>query len=178
VATFDNKHVFVGLHYGFLHQICLESQTVIKDYGQIHEAHISTMVVTRNNIFLITGCYDGHLKMILIENQEVVKDFGKIGLDFITIIQLIPKDWSLFVYSSACNLKLIELRDGKTIKDYGNVYGDNVQPRVNSNQQMQVTEDGESLFTSAPNGGLKQWSVRHGTLVYEIRIAGICSMCV
>jgi hypothetical protein len=59
ITTFDRKHAFAGLTDGSLHQICIDSQKVIKNYGKVHETWIISIAVSRDNSFLITGGRDG-----------------------------------------------------------------------------------------------------------------------
>jgi len=62
VATFDNRHVFVGLDNGCVYQICVETQKFIKCFEKIHHNVIPSMAVTRNSLFLITSSRDGDVK--------------------------------------------------------------------------------------------------------------------
>jgi hypothetical protein len=139
ITTFDDRHVFVGLQGGFLHQICIESQIVTKHYGQIHDESIDSMAVTRDNIFLITWGADRRVKKIPVTTQQVIREFGNICQSCIQIIKLAPGDQSLFVYNGICSLKLINLKDGKTIKDLGRVQVDSCASYW---QQMEVTRCG------------------------------------
>ena len=127
ITTFDSRHAFVGLTDGSLHQICIDSQTVIKDYG-VNDGgdFVISMAVTRDNNFLITGLYTGTIKKISIPNQKVVKDFDRICDWMIVNMQLAPGDESLSVYDEKCNLKLVDTTDGTTIHDLGRAFkGDN-----------------------------------------------------
>lgn len=162
VTTFDNKHIFVGLNGGSLHQICIDSHRVIKDYGNVHTHDISTMAVTRDNNFLITGGLDKRVKKISIIEQELVKDFGKICFDWIQSIQLAPCDKRAFVYDYLCGVKLIDLISGKTVKDLGRVHHG-----YSTFQGMLATRDGRYLLTSSSDGTFKQWSVRERALVQD-----------
>jgi WD40 repeat protein len=155
ITTFDGKHAFVGLFDGSLHQICIDSQKVIKNYGKIQDTAINSMAVSRDNKFLIIGGFDQRILKISIPNQKVVKKFRKIMNCRTNTILLGPGDESLFVFDSEGNLKLIELTDGTTVHDFGRVY----HGEVRGFQQSLVTRDGEHLFTSIGKE-LKQWSVR------------------
>jgi WD40 repeat protein len=173
-TTLDSKHIFVGLPNGSLHQICIDSGKLIKDYGKIHDEPIFSMVVTRDNNFLITCCSDETVKKISITKQRVEKDFGQIlGHSFRTM-QLAPGDESAFVYNYDCDLKLIDLTDGTTIKHFGEVHND----LANFSQRIEVTRDRQYLFTSSNQDGLKQFSVRDRALVQDFSRLGheICSI--
>jgi WD40 repeat protein len=171
VTTFDNKRIFVGLNGGSLHQICIDSQRVIKDYGNVHTHDITSMAVTRDNNFLITGGLDKRVKKISIIDQELkisiidqelVKDFGKICFDWIQTIQLTPCDKRAFVYDYLCGVKLIDLISGKTVKDHGRVHRG-----YSTIQGILATRDEGYLLTSSSDGTFKQWSVRERALVQD-----------
>jgi hypothetical protein len=75
ITTPDNKYAFVGLVGGSRVQICIDSQTIIKDYGEIHADIIRSMAVTTESNFMIICGDNMRVKKISIESQEVVKDF-------------------------------------------------------------------------------------------------------
>jgi hypothetical protein len=37
ITTYDNKHAFIGLDSGSIHQICIDSHTMIKYYDKVHK---------------------------------------------------------------------------------------------------------------------------------------------
>jgi hypothetical protein len=164
----------VGLVGSSLLQICNDSQTIIKDYAEIHADIIRSMAVTRGSNFLITCEDDMHVKKISIESQEVVKDFP-LKCGYYQTIMLAPGDDSLFVYYVNCGLKLIDLADGGIIKDFGRCH--NGIPHYS--RGMLVTRDGEYLFTTSYEGGLNQSSVGAKTLVRDFGNLGqeIFSIC-
>jgi WD40 repeat protein len=175
VTTFDRKHAFVGISNGSLHQICIDSQKVIKNYGKIHSDPIISMAVSRDNNFLVTGGEDKRVTKISIPNQIVVKDYSKICHYSVAGIQLAPGDESLFVYDGECNLKLIDLTDGTIIHDFALIH----KGFAYGIQSMLVTKDGEWLFTCSSDGKLKKWSVRDRALEQDFgklahRIRSIC----
>jgi hypothetical protein len=49
ITIVGNKHVFVDLQDGSLHQICIDSQAVFKDNGNIHDEPIDSIIVIRDN---------------------------------------------------------------------------------------------------------------------------------
>lgn len=51
ITTPDNKYAFVGHVGSSLRQICIDSQTVVKDYGEIHADIIRSMAVTKDSNF-------------------------------------------------------------------------------------------------------------------------------
>ncbi len=110
ITTLDNKYAFVGLVGSSLVQICIDSQTIIKDYGEIHGDIIRSMAVTTDSNVLITYGDDMRVKKFSIESQEVVKDFP-LKYGYYQTIMLAPGDDSLFVYDENCGLKLIDLAD-------------------------------------------------------------------
>ena len=182
-ATRDCKYVFVGFFDGSLNQICVESQTVTKDYGKIHVDRIMRLQVTRDNKYLITGNEGGEAKIIEIESQKIVKDFDQIGSEIdpeigyknVGTTQLARGDQSLFVYDDSCKLKLMDLTDGTTIKDFGRAHDSWVGP----GQSIIATGDGQHVFTISKIGDLKQWSVADVALVGHFgeisnQICGIC----
>jgi hypothetical protein len=79
VTTLDSKHAFVGLSDGSLQQICIDSQVVIKEYGEFSLDPINSMAVTRDNNFLIAGHTSGAVSKISIPSQQLVKDFVIFG---------------------------------------------------------------------------------------------------
>jgi hypothetical protein len=101
--TFDSKFVFVGFYGGFLHQVSIQHEKIVKEYGPVHNSDITAMAVTQDSAFLITGSRDRHIKKISVKSMEVVKDFGKICSTYIMGIQLTSLDKDLFVYDSMCN---------------------------------------------------------------------------
>jgi hypothetical protein len=186
-VTWDSEYVFVGFFDGSLNQICVEKQTVTKNYGMIHSDRIMRLQVARDNSFLITGNESGEAKIIEIESQKIVKDFDRIGSEIdpnnfnfnegfnVGTTQLARGDESLFVYEDNCNLKLMELTDGTTIKDFGRAHDSNVEP----GESIIATGDGKHVFTYSLIGDLKQWSVADVALVGHFgeisnQICGIC----
>jgi hypothetical protein len=83
VTTYHNRHVFTGQESGTVHQICIETQEVIKCYPGIDDTTIYSMAVTRDNEWLITCNASGKGRKISIGNQKPGKDFGKIYKAFI-----------------------------------------------------------------------------------------------
>lgn len=151
ITTPDNKYAFVGLVVSSLNQICIDSQTIIKDYGEINADIIRPMAVTTDSNSLITFGDDMRVKKISIESQEGVKD-SPLKFGYYQTIMLAPGDDSLFVYDVNCGLKFIDLADGGIIKDYGRCK--NGKPHYS--RGLLVTRDKESLFTKSYEGELKQ----------------------
>jgi hypothetical protein len=168
ITSFDSKHSFAGLEDGSLKQICIDSQTVIKDYGKINNMAITTMALTRYTKFLVSSSYDNRLIKISIPNQKVVTGFDVNFPDWIVTMQVAPGDESLFLYDENCDLKLIHLTDGTTIHDFGRVH----RGEVGGFQQMLTTRDGQYLFTSGKSHGLKQFSIRSRALVQSFGTIG------
>jgi hypothetical protein len=182
-TSWDSKYAFVGHVDGSLTQICVESQTVTKDYGKIHSDRILRLAVTRDNNFLVTGNESGEAKIISIESQTIFREFDKIGGQIagdnlfwnIGATQLARGDQSLFPYDDSCNLKLMDLTDGTTIKDFGQAHDSWVGP----GKSKVATGGGEYVFTISKKGDLKQWSVAGVALVGHFgnisdKIYGIC----
>jgi hypothetical protein len=164
VTTYDNRHVFAGQESGSVHQICIETQKVIKCYPGIDDTTIYSMTVTRDSEWLITCNASGKGRKISIGNQQPGKDFRKICKASISNIVVAPGDENLFVYDRESNLKLIDLADGMTIKYFRRVH----YSEVPLFQMMLVTRDGQHIFTSSIFGGLKQWSVRERAMVADL----------
>jgi WD40 repeat protein len=124
ITTLDSKHVFVGLADGSLHQICIETRTVIKDYGVIHRNEIGTMVVTRDSDLLITGSYDLCARKFSIQNQEPIPDWRHDRIFFyrVATFRLTPDDQGLFVFDDNGDLELVDLVEGERIKLIGNIH--------------------------------------------------------
>ena len=101
--TFDSKFLFVAFYGGFLHQISIKNESILKEYGAVHNSDITAMAVTQDSAFLITGSRDRHIKKISVKSREVVKDFGRVCSTYIMGIQLTSFDMDLFVYDSMCN---------------------------------------------------------------------------
>jgi hypothetical protein len=174
ITTPDNKYAFVGLVVSSLVQICIDSQTIIKNYRKIHADIIRSMAVTTDSNFLITFGDNMPVKKISIKSQEVVKEFP-LKCGYYQTIMLAPGDDSLFVYDVNFGLKLIDLADGVIIKDFGRCH--NGKPHYS--RGMLVTRDGESLFTTSYEGDLEQWSVWAKILVHDFGNLGqeILSIC-
>jgi hypothetical protein len=99
IKTLDSKLAYVHLAMGSLHQICIDSQTVIKDYVEFYNHNYGTLKVTSDKYSLIMS--EGTcVKKISIPDKKVVKDLGGITPQWITATQLAPGDQSLFVYDS------------------------------------------------------------------------------
>ena len=82
-TTFDNKFVFVSIKPRSLQQICIDSQRIIKDFGDINAFQVNSIAVTRDNKFLITGDYEGSLLKFRIASQPRTKEFGLSFLSFL-----------------------------------------------------------------------------------------------
>lgn len=75
----------------------------MKDYGQVHDLSINSMVVTINNENLYTSSLNGFLIKWSIGKQQIVKDFGNVHEDGIHAMcvtkdneYLFTSDWKGF----------------------------------------------------------------------------------
>ena len=38
ITTYDNRHAFIGLEYGEIYEISIDSDSIIKNYGRVHKS--------------------------------------------------------------------------------------------------------------------------------------------
>lgn len=71
LVTFDSKHLFIGFKNGNLTQLCVDTHTVTKDYGNVHPGSIISMAQTRDNNWLVIGTSDGWVEKISTIGAEI-----------------------------------------------------------------------------------------------------------
>lgn len=164
VTTFDGKYAFAGISDGSVHQICVDSQTVIKDYGQIHHNFsICTMALPRDNNFFITGGNDPHVRKTSIPNRKVVQGSDITIPNRIRTMQLAPGNEILFVCHGFCNLKSIDLTDGTSKLDFET----DKTAKGHGLKKILVTRDGGYMYTISNLSEFKRWSVWGRALVQD-----------
>jgi WD40 repeat protein len=160
ITTPDNKWLFASCREGYLMQICLKSQQVVHDYGQIHDQDLEPFIggvyssircfeTTRDSKWLFTGGIDGHVKRISVENRAVDQDFWKVCEHWVLSMKITPDNEKLLVGGNLGELKLISSKDGDLIKDFG-YYPDGWITGI------VIAVDLMSFFRCSDKGALKQ----------------------
>ena len=196
VTTFDSKYLIIGHKDGFVAQVCIESQKVIKQYSNGVKQEISSMAMLKNDEYVMLGYSNGFIKKVSINNNECLQSYGPIYgnggfAEDIGAIHMGLDDKSFFVYSIDVELvghgggvtildycvafKEINLENGETIKDYGEIACNN----FGSTQIVCVSKDRQHIFTSSFKQAMKLYSARNGSLIgsYDNIFQEIGSIC-
>ena len=79
--TADGEKLLVGDVRGHLKLISSRDGKVIKDFGKVHDGHITGIVITGDQNFWLTSSSDGQLKQWNYGDNTLVRDHGKIADD-------------------------------------------------------------------------------------------------
>lgn len=80
VIVQSGPYLFCGSSNARLRQFDIKKQTLVKDYGQVHDfdAKIYAINATPDGRWIFTSDYNGYLKMWSVQNMDLVKDYGQI----------------------------------------------------------------------------------------------------
>lgn len=73
-CTRDSQYLFSIDEFGFLLQFCINTRTLIYDYGEISRSSIKSLAISRNGAFLYTSDCNGIFKEYSIVHQCLVKE--------------------------------------------------------------------------------------------------------
>ena len=79
VQTSDKKYLFLSDNAGFLKQIDVKKQKVVRDYGKVHGKIFSIAITSDDKYLWKSGCGDnGLMKQFFVRNGKMIKDYGTI----------------------------------------------------------------------------------------------------
>ena len=157
------KYFFIAGENGFLCQFSVDNQTLVKDYGTIHNPscdHLETccnikfMISTLDSKYLFISDDTGQLTQIDVEAMLVFKNFGRIHQGGIYSMA-ITTDYQ-FTSSEFGILRQYNIASQKLFKDYKKVHQGSIYSIV-------LHDKHNILFVSNDKGDLKQLSLSEMT---------------
>jgi hypothetical protein len=150
LAAVDSKDLFIGFQNGNLIQMCVNTHTVTKDFGNVHSDGIVSMAQTRDGNWLVVGTFDGWIKKISMTGVEVTSWQLCDRRKSVDAIIMGPQDQSFFVW--IYDMDLVDLVEGAHEMDLvdfgGGVYEMNHMyelDRINLKNGTKMHSFGESV---------------------------------
>lgn len=150
---------------GALKQFSISQKILIKDFGIIHSAPITSMSITPDSMFLFTCSEKGELLQYFVQTSIIKRNYGNI--DQLYILSTLITSNSKYLFTSDClgNLQQFSINQEKMVQNFGNIHNNSAI------LCMASTKDSKYLFTAGAKGILKQWDVSEPTtapkLIFE-----------
>lgn len=176
IVDADGKHFFTSGHDSILKAWNFKTNTIVHDYGEVHQSPVSSMAATNDGKFLYTSSADGTLKQWAVKEKgylRLLRDYGEIHTHPIRSIIITPDDQYLFTSDEIGNLKQFELngtmvhRNGSLRKNIVSEimdFGELIKGPIFS---MSASRDSQFLYVSSGEGYLKKIDIEEGTVVKD-----------
>ena len=120
IVTPDQRYLFLGCDNGVQIQICLQTDTLVKNHGRIFKAHIYSFASSNDSKRQYIGDIDGHLLEWNIENTKVTYNFGRIHEDAIKSMEISGD--ILYTSSSDKTVKEFSVNEKSLLRNFGRIH--------------------------------------------------------
>lgn len=145
--------VFTVDRVGFQKQWSSKDQSLLANWGQIHQGVIKSIIINPEGTQIFTASSDGSLKQFNIFDRSLIKNWGKIHKGAINCMEITPLSTFQLTAGQDCSIKQWCLDKSCLFKSAFDAHSDWIL-------SIKMHPDGERVFTCSTDMHLKEWSVK------------------